>query len=73
MLFLSVLRITPSLQHSCHFRNTAVFYTGLLPLSFPQFTAGGKREKLSSSLTSQASEELSLVMLLVKRIGPIEI
>jgi hypothetical protein len=23
MLFLSVLRITPSLQHSCHFRNTA--------------------------------------------------
>jgi hypothetical protein len=25
MLFLSVLRITPSLQHSCHFRNTAIF------------------------------------------------
>jgi hypothetical protein len=24
MLFLPVLRITPSLQHSCHFRNTAV-------------------------------------------------
>ena len=31
------------------------------------------RLRLSSSLTSQASEELSLIILLVKRIGPIEI
>ena len=61
MLFLAVLRIPSSLQHSCHFRNTATC-TGYLGYPFENKRVKSNMEKLAPYV---AKEEKIWVKLIV--------